>query len=91
MKRILATAAVTLLLAQGPALAQQDGFGPLLAPDALAAAQQEKDPLLIDIRSEGDFADGHIDGAVNAPYGLFRGPEDNPGKLPTEARAERRS
>ncbi len=39
----------------------------------------------IDIRSAEAFAEGHIPGAINAPYGLWRGPKENPGRVPDEA------
>lgn len=69
-----------------PAIAQQ-AFGPLMTSADLVAAQSATDNLLVvDIRAaEGGYADGHIEGSVNAPYGLFRGPAENPGQLPTEA------
>ena len=58
-------------------------------PAALLSAEQLK-PLvgqpnvrLLDIRAPKEFAAGHIPGAVNTPYGQYRGPADNPGKLPT--------
>lgn len=50
---------------------------PLLANDAVR---------VLDIRSEKDYAAGHIPGAVNTPYGAYRGPQDNPGALPPETR-----
>jgi thiosulfate/3-mercaptopyruvate sulfurtransferase len=66
--------------------------GPLVAlaqPAALLSAEQLK-PLvgkpnvrLLDIRAPQAFAAGHIPGSVNTPYGQYRGPADNPGKLPT--------
>ena len=37
---------------------------------------------VIDIRPPKDFAANHIPGAVNAPYGKWRGPATNPGELP---------
>lgn len=42
-------------------------------------------PLIIDIRSADAYAEGHIEGAVNAPYGLWRGPQDNPGRRLSDA------
>lgn len=36
---------------------------------------------MLDIRAEDAFAGGHLNGAANAPYGLFRGPAENPGQL----------
>jgi thiosulfate/3-mercaptopyruvate sulfurtransferase len=77
------TASLALLAA--PAFAQAE-FGPLLTPEELVAAQDSVDPLVIDIRAFDEaYAQGHIPGAVSAPYGLFRGPSDNPGMPPSEA------
>ena len=77
------TAAASAAFA-APAFAQDAQFGPLLTPAELAEAQKSVDPLIIDIRGDA-YAEGHVPGAVSAPYGLFRGPSDNPGQLPSEA------
>ena len=84
MKHLVASALTALIVAL-PAAAQ-DSFGPLITPQDLAAQASDAAPLVLDIRSGDDkgFGGGHIFGAVNAPYGLFRGPADNPGQLPTE-------
>ena len=37
---------------------------------------------VIDIRDPKSYAANHIPGAVNAPYGTWRGPANNPGELP---------
>lgn len=37
-----------------------------------------KDSLIIDLRDEKEYAEGHVKGAVNIPYGKF----DEYGKLP---------
>ncbi|SFP77801.1 sulfurtransferase [Tranquillimonas alkanivorans] len=82
--KLLLAATAAFALSQSPALAQEE-FGPLITPEALNAAQTEADPLIIDIRAADDaYAQGHIEGAVNAPYGLFRGPAENPGQLVPE-------
>lgn len=88
MNKLLAIAAIATALAS-PALAQT--FGPLLTPAELSAAIPAQNPLILDIRA-GKTADdkplyaaGHIPGAVAAPYGLFRGPDANPGALPDMA------
>ena len=85
MNKLLALAATAVLFAV-PSFAQT--FGPLLTPAELSAAISAQNPLILDIRA-GKTADdkplydaGHIPGAVAAPYGLFRGPQDNPGALP---------
>lgn len=55
-------------------------FGPLVTPMDLSTQLEEVGPVILDIRGD-DYAEGHIAGAVSAPYGLFRGPENNPGQL----------
>jgi len=64
---------------------------PLVSAPDLAAALGQDDLQIIDIRAaEGDdsYAAGHVPGALNAPYGLFRGPEENPGQVPDLAALE---
>ncbi len=56
---------------------------PLLSPAELASAQQgAAAPVVVDIREPKLYAEGHIPGALNAPYGKWRGPATNPGELP---------
>ena len=71
MKKILAFA--VSLAAVGAAFAAQ----PLLSP-----TEGEPNVRVIDIRDPKSFAASHIPGAVNAPYGKWRGPSNNPGELP---------
>ena len=65
---------------------------PLLTPQQLSAllpqaqAQTSAQVRVIDIRDPKSFADNHIPGAVNAPYGKWRGPATNPGELPDHAK-----
>lgn len=40
---------------------------------------------MLDIRAAQDYAAGHIPGAVNTPYGAYRGPADNAGALRPES------
>ena len=83
--------AAVLLAAQATAAAAQAPLEPLLDPAELAALDEAADPLVLDIRpatAEGgapSYGTGHVEGAVSAPYALFRGPEENPGRLPSEA------
>lgn len=56
---------------------------PLLTPDALEAIREAPEVRIVDIRPPDAYAEGHIPGAVSAPYAQWRGPADNPGKLPT--------
>lgn len=55
---------------------------PLLSPTELSALLDQPQVRVIDIRPPKDFAANHIPGAVNAPYGKWRGPATNPGELP---------
>ncbi|WMS44156.1 rhodanese-like domain-containing protein [Acuticoccus sp. MNP-M23] len=76
MKRILLTAMAAALAASS---AQAAGdWQKLLTPSDLAALDGV---TIVDIRSPDDYAAGHVAGAVNAPYGKWRGPADNPGAV----------
>ncbi|MHB1121381.1 MAG: sulfurtransferase [Ramlibacter sp.] len=76
MKKILAFA--LSLAATGLSFAAQ----PLLAPAELKALLGNPSLRVIDIRDPKSYAGQHIPGAVNAPYGKWRGPASNPGELP---------
>lgn len=82
------TAAVTGASSQAAAV----DLNPLIEPAELAALLEAgADVQVIDIRSPSaedgapSFATGHVPGAVNAPYGQWRGPSENPGELIAEA------
>lgn len=75
-KKILAFALA--LSGAGACLAAQ----PLLSPAELKAQLGQPALRVIDIRDAQAFAAKHIPGAVNAPYGKWRGPASNPGELP---------
>lgn len=79
MKTIILSAAVLAGWATTAA-----AFGPLIAPGQVAEAPA---PLILDVRDAG-YDKGHIEGAVSAPYALFRGPADNPGALVPEDELE---
>lgn len=56
-------------------------FGPLVTPQELQSRVTDADaPLVLDIRGNA-YTQGHVAGAISAPYGLFRGPAENPGAL----------
>lgn len=55
---------------------------PLLSPAELMAKLSDANVRIIDIRDAKSYAAKHIPGAVNAPYGQWRGPASNPGELP---------
>ena len=87
---LLAPLFAAALLATAPARAEVD-LPPLLAPADLVTVIDAHAPLILDIRAPGaadaagTYAAGHIAGAINAPYALFRGPEANPGQVPSDA------
>ena len=64
---------------------------PLITPAELSARLSEPQLRLVDIRDGKDdagktpYETGHITGALSAPYAKWRGPKDNPGKLPDES------
>ena len=77
MKKMLAFA-VALTAAHWASAAQ-----PLLTPAQLSAQLPAAAQVrVIDIRDPKAYGQQHIPGAVNAPYGKWRGPATNPGELP---------
>lgn len=77
MKHFALALAMTASLATSAAAAT---FGPLVEAGELKASLDTVEPVLLDIRNAG-YEKGHADGALFAPYRMFRGPEDNPGGL----------
>lgn len=57
---------------------------PLLTPQELAPLLEQPQVRVIDIRDAQGFAANHIPNAVNAPYGQWRGPANNPGDVPAQ-------
>lgn len=86
MKLTLPALARQLLLATSALWLGAASAQPLLAPAELQArladAKAATALRVIDIRDPKSYAAGHIPGAVNAPYGQWRGPASNPGELP---------
>ncbi len=88
----LATGALALAApAHANTTTQPAASAALAAPAPLLSAAELK-PLLgqpgvrvLDIRADKDYAAGHVPGAVNTPYGKYRGPKENAGQLPSEA------
>ncbi|MBY5973100.1 hypothetical protein KUV28_12130 [Ferrimonas balearica] len=67
-------ASTALIALTSPAFAAD--LGPLVTPAELDGAEV----TVLDVRGDA-YDQGHIEGALDAPYGLFRGPADNPGQL----------
>lgn len=80
MKKILAFALA--LSAASLSFAAQ----PLLTPAQLKGQLGSPAVRVIDIRDSKAYAAQHIPGAINAPYGKWRGPASNPGELPELSR-----
>jgi thiosulfate/3-mercaptopyruvate sulfurtransferase len=77
MKLSLSIIATSLGIATAPLAST---FGPLVEANDLAKALETEQPVLLDIRNKG-YDDSHVDGALWAPYKLFRGTKENPGAL----------
>lgn len=82
---VSADTASTPSLATVGAQAVTANAGPLLKPAELRTLLSASSVRVLDIRSDKDYASGHIPGAINTPYGKYRGPKDNPGQLVPEA------
>lgn len=76
MKKLLALAC-GLVLSVAAQAAQ-----PLLSATELQARLADAKVRVIDIRDAKAYGENHIPGALNAPYGSWRGPANNPGELP---------
>jgi len=81
MKTWLARLALLLLPLAGAA--NSTALPPLLAPGELAARLHDGRLRVVDIRAGEQPA--YVPGAVAAPYAQWRGPADDPGRLPEQA------
>lgn len=80
MKKLVALlVGMAMLLMSVAAAAAQ----PLLTPAELQSLNSDAQVRVIDIRTTAAYKDGHIAGAVSAPYADWRGPSADPGKLPS--------
>src|SRR5690606_34558570 len=79
MMRFLLTTSLLLAAFSAPAMAD---VSPILSASQLNELRDAPSVRVIDIRPEPDYAKNHIPGAVSAPYAAWRGPANNPGKLP---------
>ena len=61
--------------------AAAEDWSVLQDPAELAPVVDSQGAVILDIRAVADYAQGHLEGAVNVPYHAWRGPEDNPGAL----------
>jgi len=64
-------------------VAQATTLSPVIEVAELNRLIQSQSVKVIDIRGDAKaFGATHIEGSVQIPYGKFRGPQNNPGKLP---------
>ncbi|MEO8544471.1 MAG: sulfurtransferase [Burkholderiaceae bacterium] len=73
---------LSALLAGLALVAHAHAAQPLLSPAELQSRLADPQVRVIDIRDAKSYEANHIPGAVNAPYGQWRGPASNPGELP---------
>ncbi len=88
MLRLVLAMVVATGLAAGSAAAA--AWNKLVSPAELTGLIAAGDVTVLDIRSPEDYAAGHIAGALNAPYGSWRGPQDNPGAPLSDAQLTER-
>ena len=70
------------ILIFGLALSAAAAAQALLSPTELQTRLADPQVRVIDIRDSKSYAAKHIPGAINAPYGSWRGAASNPGELP---------
>jgi thiosulfate/3-mercaptopyruvate sulfurtransferase len=80
--KLLSTLAAGVVFAAAATAATLAVAQPLLSPAALQAKLSDANVRVIDIRDPKSYAANHIPGSLNAPYGKWRGPANNPGDLP---------
>jgi thiosulfate/3-mercaptopyruvate sulfurtransferase len=71
--------ALIVVIGLSAANAAAAGWSKLVTPAELSALIGAGQITVLDIRSPKPYRAGHIAGALNAPYGSWRGPKDNPG------------
>ncbi|MHC3924077.1 sulfurtransferase [Alcaligenes nematophilus] len=57
----------------------------LISAGDLATKLDQNNLRILDIRTDKEYAAGHVPGAVHTPYGAYRGPSENAGALRSEA------
>jgi thiosulfate/3-mercaptopyruvate sulfurtransferase len=74
----------------GAASASPPPWSKLVNPSEMSDLIAAGGAIILDIRSPKAYAAGHIAGALNAPYGSWRGPKDNPGRRLTDSQLTER-
>ena len=66
-RRVRVAATLLLLFVAGGCAAQTDA-GEIAPEEVVARIEAGTAPLLLDVRTPAEFADGHVPGAVNIPH-----------------------
>ncbi|MEM9043757.1 MAG: rhodanese-like domain-containing protein [Pseudomonadota bacterium] len=77
-RHFLLSSVATLTVTFATTSLYAEEWKPVLDPEGLGLLEGA---VIVDIRSRKAYAKGHIPGAVNAPYGSWRGPKENPGRV----------
>ena len=82
MKRFLSLALAALLLTGCAAPAASGSFRQVSAREAISMMEEEKDYIILDVRTPEEYAQAHIPGAINIPNETIadRPPEQLPDK-----------
>jgi rhodanese-related sulfurtransferase len=68
MNRFIAAALASGLIAAGSACAEAPTAGTITGSDLAAQIAEGAAPVILDVRSEQEFASGHVPGALNVPH-----------------------
>ena len=88
MLRLFLSLVVVLGLGAGSAAAA--AWNKLVTPAQLSALIGAGGVTVLEIRSPKGYSASHVAGALNAPYGSWRGPRENPGARLGDARLTER-
>lgn len=64
------------LICVAPLAASAEGVGSISGPDLLARLGGAGAPVVLDVRTPGEYREGHVPGAINIPY------DELPARLP---------
>jgi phage shock protein E len=68
MQRFLAATLIAALFMTGSACAESPASPTISGPELAARISDTSAPVILDVRSEGEFASGHVPGARNVPH-----------------------
>jgi len=68
MSRLVTASLTALIIAAGSACAEAPADATITAQDLAARIVDDSAPVILDVRSEREFASGHVPGALNVPH-----------------------